>query len=263
LGRLKLLIGFLLFCPFVFAQTTVSKKMEGIVKSKDGDVAAVHVLNTSSSKATITNINGYFSIPVKLNDTLVFSAVQYKKKTMVISEKMLSSSLLTVYLLEALNQLDEVVVMPYNLTGNLGTDLGNMDVKAVSASSLGLPNANVKVLRQSERLLSHAEAGGPMFAPTTINVHKILNRISGRTKRLKKRVARDQKYERTQTVRESYEDSIFKTRLKIPLEKIDDFMYFCEVDETFDALLASKDELRLWDFLILKSKAYRKNNNLD
>lgn len=253
----------LLICYFAPAQTTVTKKLEGVVKNKDGDVASVHVLNTSSNKATITNVNGFFSIPVLLNDTLVFSAVQFKKKTMVVSAKMLSSSLLTIYLEDALTQLDEVVVRPYNLSGNLGTDLGNMDVKGVSATSLGLPNTHVKVLRQSERLLSHAEAGGPMFTPTTINVHKILNRISGRTKMLRKRVARDQKYARTETVRNSYEDSIFSVELKIPAEKIDDFMYFCEVDDTLDELLKSKDQLRLWDFLILKSKAYRKNNNLD
>lgn len=53
--------------------------MEGKVYSKDGDVAATHVLNITSKRATITNISGFFAIQVQLNDTLVFSAVQFKK----------------------------------------------------------------------------------------------------------------------------------------------------------------------------------------
>ena len=51
--------------------------------------------------------------------------------------------------------------------------------------------------------------------------------------------------------------------LKIPMEKIDDFMYFCEVDENFQEAVKSQDKLRIWDVIMNKSRAYRKNNDLD
>ena len=38
------------------------------------------VSNITRNKGTITDIKGYFEISVRLNDTLVFSAVQYKRK---------------------------------------------------------------------------------------------------------------------------------------------------------------------------------------
>lgn len=56
-------------------------------------------------------------IPVRLNDTLVFSAVQFKRKEIVVTEEVLNTRLLFVPLQDVLTELQEVVVMPYNLTG--------------------------------------------------------------------------------------------------------------------------------------------------
>jgi hypothetical protein len=47
------------------------------------------------------------------------------------------------------------------------------------------------------------------------------------------------------------------------MERIDDFMYFCEVDEAFQDAIASEDKLQILDIMIRKSRAYRENNDLD
>ena len=96
-----------------------------------------------------------------------------------------------------------------------------------------------------------------------IPLNPILNAISGRTKMLKNRVNIDNTYARTQRVQEFYADSIFKADLKIPYEKIDDFMYFCEVDSVFQATVDTRDKLKIWEFLVKKSVIYRDNNDLD
>jgi len=51
--------------------------------------------------------------------------------------------------------------------------------------------------------------------------------------------------------------------LKIPEENFYEFIQFCESDKKFYNLAEGNDELELWDFLIQKSIAYRKNNELD
>lgn len=243
----------------VFAQDIMaqdfSKTLEGKVYSEDGDVAATHVLNTTTKKAAITDINGYFSIAVSLNDTLVFSAVQYKRKEVVVHAGILESSFLSVPLEESNIALDEVIVMPYNLTGELGRDMNNMDVEpVVSASSLGLPNAHVRIPTQAERSLYAATANPIMsFDP-------LINAITGRTKMLKKRVARDIKYNKSQQLRTQFADSLFVLQLKIPLGKIDDFLYFCEVDANFNTIVDSQDLFAIWEFIKQKSVVYRKNN---
>ncbi len=241
------------------AQTLFSKKIEGKVYSKDGDVAATHVLNTTSKKATITDSNGYFSIMAKLNDTLVFSAVQFKKKTVVVTVNVLESKLLYVPLEETLTQLDEVIVMPYNLSGDMTKDLAGMQIEPiVTASTLGLPNAYVIPPTKAERELFEATSGGGL-----IPLNPILNGISGRTKMLKNRIARNEKYERTLRVRAFYADSLYQKEFKIPEDNIANFMYFCEVDPDFQAIVDSRDRFRIWEFMRKKSLVYRENNELD
>lgn len=256
-NRLVYVIGFV--GTFVFSQTSPSKTLEGKVTSLDGDVAATHVMNVTANKATITNNNGFFAITVTLNDTLVFSAVQFKEKIVVVSRDILESDLLSVPLLDELTELDEVIVTPYNLTGDISKDI--LIIKTgpvVTAESLGLPNAHVRIPTKSERELYAATSGGGLLPVTPL-----LNAISGRTKMLKERVARNKLYDRTERVRDFYADSVYRTKLGIPEIKIDDFLYFCEIDTEFQTLVDAHDVLRIWSYMEKRSRAYRKNNNLE
>lgn len=247
------------------AQTFGPKMVKGVVTAKDKDVTGVVIQNISTEKATITDFEGNFSILAKLNDTLVFSAIQFKRKIIPISQELLQSTTITIPMEEFVNELREVVVNPYNLSGRLDADLNVLKLeKDVSAEALGLPNAHQKIPTQSERRLQQATYGkfnlGMILTPP---LDPIINAITGRTKMLKNRVKIEKTYARTQQVQNLYVDSLFVTELKIPFEKIDDFMYFCEVDPSFQKMVATKDELRIWEFLMQKSSAYRENNDLD
>ncbi len=90
-----------------------------------------------------------------------------------------------------------------------------------------------------------------------------MNRVNGKTQMLKKRVALDEAYANVKQVEESFMDSLLINQLKIPKENFYDFIYFCESDESFKIRLEENDELKLWQFLIDKSKAYRKSNGLE
>ena len=260
MGKNNLLIVGLFLAPFFGgAQDFFSDKIEGRVYSKDGDVAATHVLNLTTQRATITDVSGFFTIPAKLNDTIVFSAIQYKRKEIVVTLSLLESKLLLIPLEEALNELDEVVVMPYNLSGDISRDLNSMGAEpVVTASTLGLPNAYVKPVTKAERELYTATSGGGI-----IPLFPVINGITGRTKMLKDRIKRNEKYARTERVRAYYVDSLYTTELKIPESKVDEFLYFCEVDANFQAVVDTHDRLAIWEFLRKKSKVYRENNKLD
>lgn len=255
---LLLFIGLCAISTYGYGQRLGEKTIEGKVYSKDGDVAATHVLNTTTKKATITNTDGFFTIVVHLNDTLVFSAVQYKRKDIVISSAILESSFLSIPLEESNIALDEVIVMPYNLSGDLSRDMGNMTTAAVvTSSTLGLPNAYVKIPTKAERQLFEATSGGG-FIP----LFPIINGISGRTKQLKELVASQKKYARTERVKSFYQDSVYVKALNIPQEKLNDFFYFCEIDPVFSMLVETGDQLKLWDYLKVKSLHYLENNGL-
>lgn len=251
-------IFFLLFILIVTtasAQNVYFSKLVGKVTNLDKGVSDVHVMNISSDRATITDADGRFSIATKLNDTIVFSAVQFKRKSLIVSAVMLESTSIVVPLDEFINELDEVVVRPYNLSGDLSRDMNSMTTdKVYVASTLGLPNAYVKPITQAARKLNEATTGGGL-----VPLNPIINAISGRTKYLKKVLASQEKYARTIRVREYYADSLFVKHLNIPESKIDDFMYFCEVDTAFASVVDSHDRLKIWEYLKLRSNAYRQD----
>jgi len=250
---------FLLYCVTILAQDPGDGSLLGRVVDKGEAVADVHVLNISAGKATITNEEGYFALPAQKGDTLLFSAVQLKRTVLVVTPAMLQSQGIIVPIDEYVNVLDEVVVMPYNLTGDISRDLQQMPGdKVLVASTLGLPNAYVKPATQTERKLHEATTGGGI-----VPLNPVINAISGRTRYLKEMLAVERTYARTQRVRNFYPDSLFVIELKIPETKIADFMYYCEVDTLFQGVVDTADRLQIWEFLKRKSQHYRKNNSLD
>ena len=256
--RSNILICILFSSVTVVSQTGESKRLEGRVFSDDGDVAATHVLNLTTQRATITDNNGFFTIPVNFLDTLEFSAVQYKKKIIVINSSILESKFVTIELEDALTELDEVTVTPYNLSGDLTKDLSTLTLDpVVTASTLGLPNAYVRIPTKAERELQAATANPIMsFDP-------LINAITGRTKMLKKRVERNKLYDRTKRVRDFFTDEEYVEGLQIPIGKIDDFLYYCEVDSRFQSIVDTHDRIAIWEYMREKSILYRENNSLD
>lgn len=219
----------------------------------------ITIQNSTARRATITDFDGNFSIQVREGDTLVFSAIQFKRKVLPVSRALMGSPFLQIPMEEFVNELQEVTVQPFGLSGDIEKDLTGLQLdKDVSAKALGLPNAEVKIITQSERKLYEATTGVGI-----VPLNPILNAITGRTRMLKNRIKIDRTYERTLKVQRDFADSIFLAEFKIPKTRMDDFMYFCEVDDEFQRLVSERDQLKIWSYLLDRSKLYRKNNGLE
>ena len=241
------------------AQALPERELLGQVIADDKNVADVHVMNTSLGKATITNESGRFRLSVRLGDTLLFYAIQFRRRSFIITQEIYDARVIAVPLEEFVNELEEVVLRPYDLSGDLGKDMQQINTEGVvSATILGLPNSYHKPPTQAERKLFEATTGGGL-----VPLNPILNAITGRTKYFKKILQTQSVYARTERVREFYADSLFVLDLRIPSEHIDDFMYYCEVDPGFSGIVDSKDRLQIWEFLREKSGSYREVNELD
>ena len=239
--------------------------IQGKVVSQNKDVTGVTIQNITAQRASITDFEGNFSIRVRVGDTLVFSAVQFKRKEVPVTNALINSAFVQIPMEEFVNELREVTVQPFGLSGDIEKDLTGLQLKKdVSAEALGLPNAHRRIPTQSERKLQEATAGkfnvGMVLNPP---ISALLNEITGRSKMLRNRVKVDKRYAQTQAVQQSVEDSLFLRELGIPKEKIADFMYFCEVDDEFQQLVQQEDQLKLWSYLQRRSKIYRKNNGMD
>jgi len=104
---MKQLISIFFFCPtFTFAQ----KKVTGKVVSS-GDVEGIHVFNQTLQNYTITNVNGEFEIPMSINDTVVFSAIKYELKTVILTKENIKNDFLEVLLIEKKTSLMKYILV--------------------------------------------------------------------------------------------------------------------------------------------------------
>src|SRR5690606_2426196 len=221
----------------------------------------IHCLNISFRKEILKDRKGYIPIPNELNDILLFSIIQFKKKEIKIDAKILKNGSLDVLLEKQVVELEEVILTLGNLTGSLEEDIQNIEIEpAVSSKTLSLPNAGANVMTQSERRLYTARTWD--FRGAAVKIDPLINAISGRTKMLRNRVKLENKTVKYNKVFENYDDSLIAIKLKIPVEKIYNFYYYCEMDSTFDSIINLNNKGLMWMFIIKKSEEYRKNNGL-
>ena len=218
------------------------------------------MINQTTQKSTVTNQTGYFQIEVKLNDTLLFSVVQYKIKSLVIAPEIYIQEEILVKLEEKVNELPDVVVRPFNLSGNLTSDVKNINTdNIVNASTLGLPNADVPIPTQSERKLYTATDWN--FEYNKVKLDPLINAISGRTKMLKNKIKLEKEEDLVEKIIKDFGEDFFVIGLQIPENKIYEFLYFSASHERFTTVAKSGSAFDITNFLKAMSGQFLKQLN--
>lgn len=235
------------------------EELKGQLIAND-DVEGIHILNKSAAKFAISEEDGSFKILAKVNDTLFVSSLKYQNKDVVLIQEIIDAELISIQLEEKINALDKVIVGKI-LTGSLQSDLENSDAKTeVNFYDLGIPGNTKLQLTQNERKLHDADAGpmGYIGLGFGVNFHKLLNKISGRTKKLKAIVELDDRDRCINRLRADYESIIFETDSLSETLK-NEYFLFCQEGETFLALCNEKNEMKLLEYMQQKLIAYREN----
>ena len=123
----------LLLLIFIFASfKTFSQKDSLTVKNLKGQIihastkkylSAAHILNLNTVEGTITNDNGYFEIPTKINDTVLVSYLGYASIKLRITNDLLKGNELLIALYEKPEEIKEVVIKSTKLIGVLEIDV--------------------------------------------------------------------------------------------------------------------------------------------
>lgn len=235
-NKLLVILFFSFFTPFIFSQET---EILGKVKSPL-DVENIHVINKTAQKFTTTNVYGEFKITASLNDTIVFSSIQHKLLSILVDTEIITNKTIVVTLEEQLNALDQVVVGKL-LSGDISSDIGNVDGEPITAKKAGIPSYQGPPKTQSERKLNEATTGGG-FIP----LFPIINAISGRTKKLKTQVKLEEKETLMYSLKARLSEYLFQMN---PLEADYQMEFFYAVSEEPDFMTKCKNQS---DMLILE-----------
>jgi hypothetical protein len=212
----KLLL--LLIVQVTFGQIEMAKEIRGKITSDSAAVDRINIVNVSTQKATVSDVNGFFTIPVKEGDILAFTAVNLETLRKKINKQDVLGTVISVIMIPKSIVLKEVVV----------------NESTVTAESLGIIPYGQKKYTPAERKLYTATSGG--------GIDGLLNTISGRKAMLKKEIIIEKKEQLLARIDVLFEDKYYTETLKIPSDYIRGFQYYCVDDSSFANALRAKNK---------------------
>jgi len=227
-----------------------------VVVPLDGEVSQIEVINQNSEEGTVTNEYGQFGISVKDGDGLRFKAVQYQNFTVIVDENIVQKKKMTIRINNEINTLDEVIVKPYDLEGNI-----EVDAKKVKTNYFEAPESET-VINEYEGMqpsirsqtLTENYTTEERFIKNGLNIANIFREILS-----SKEVSEDHTLPRNVDVmvRKMYKDSFFKENLDVDESNINQFIFFVEDKGLTKQMLRKENELDLVEFLIEKSEEFK------
>lgn len=230
----------LLFAVNLSAQDDGREILRGQVLYRGSNVPNENVINSSTGRATITGDDGRFAIRAKVGDQLVFTAVNYQLEIVVVSLEIMNKKRLVVEVDEKVTELDEVVVSPENQERFL--EVQNEDFKQYEYE--------IDRASEVENIAQSQTVRGMRDGLNFVNIFKALfqpneqNTVERRPLKV------------SEVLRQIYDDEFFVVDLRLPQDKIDAFLLYCDEEMGSQDLLRKDSEFQLIDFLVTHSKTF-------
>ncbi|MGO3260831.1 MAG: hypothetical protein ACTIK4_04240 [Mesonia sp.] len=251
------LLIFLLNLSFAQAQIENRVFIKGQV-SVDSymDADDINIYNMNTTEGAATSKYGEFIIKVGLNDRLMISSIQYQTFIVIVDEGVLENKTINIKISEAVNELDEVTLKPYDLSGNVQADvtkIKTVGVNRTKLSSLEMVNTYNYKFRDDKDSKVDNIAIDKGYLTNGLNFANMFRTIFKNKSKGKDANTEDIDV----AVRKVYNDDFFKQNLDIKKENINEFIFYAQENGLEERLLEEDNELDFIEFLIEKSKAYK------
>jgi hypothetical protein len=270
--KIKLLNLFLLISFVSFAQMGERELVVGKIKSDSLEVENITVFNVSSNIGAITDIDGKFSIKVREKDTLVIQGLAYLSTKYIIQKSDLDRDVLEIYLKTRINELNEVEVSPYTLTGMLAVD--TKKIKTYTPDFSGIDFSKMKPNDIRDTKPTNSAMPQTMSTLTGIDLKLIFGTIGKGISKLigndtKKISASEKAFNArrlkevaskpfAEHMKELFSNHFFINQLEIKNVDIPMFLAFSETTpQELVEYLKPENHLKLVEYLIFKAEAFK------
>lgn len=267
--RNNILLFFILVITQIgFSQGIERKVLRGKIIADSLEVENLTVYNITSNVGAITDVDGKFSINARATDTLFIQGLSYDSKRYVLTDKDFWLPVLEIKLHVKITELNEIIITPYTLTGDLKEDTKRIQVYGEGFSKIDM---RIKHYEDDVRMGTPINTALPnQFAPTGISFLPLINGLSsllgvkGDPKKNSERVFEERRIRDLQSksfsehMLERFSHNFFVKTLKIKNEDIPMFMSFAELNVyELSPLLKAENELKLIEYLINKSEEFK------
>jgi hypothetical protein len=254
------LIAFLMFLTFGMAQNIDRVEISGKVIVDANDVEGLTVTNTTSKRIAVTDMNGEFLLLVALNDKLEISALQFETVYLVVTKEIIASKQLTVFLNERLTALDEVVILPFSLTGDLAFDLNKIKIHNPKFENFYFreidiennPEAEIYYQKVENTILNKGTFyNGVDFVKIT---NWLIKPLFGTNNTSDENIdIVDSNYD---VLRDTYTKDFISSSFNIPEDDVEAFIAFAEANNTDTTLYENGKDIELIEYLVNQSKLF-------
>jgi hypothetical protein len=260
----KLIVTLLLLLPLIgFSQKLNPRQiLHGMVVADSLAVDNLTVKNNTSRINAITDDKGMFTLYARATDTLYFSGINFRSAYLVLTETHFLQDLLVIRLDVNVTMLDEVVITPNVLSGNLEGDSKKTKTLNIASAMTSVHestkyNINRNTYDSAVNGALPTQVQGSQL--TGVNFVRIYETFF---KKRKKKVNSGEIYSLEgsksfpESVKARFTYNFFTQMLRIPKDEIGLFLNFADAGDTSSALLDPKKEFELTDYLVQKSKDY-------
>ena len=239
----KIVIFILLSFSFVAFSQEKRVILRGKLMYRNSNVIAANVINNTNQNNTITDTNGEFEILAGVGDEIIFSSVEFKIRTVKITEEIMKKNRLVVEVNERVNFLDEVVISPDNTDKFL--DLKEEEFKKVDYLDDKSTAVENEIIRQNQLYRGI----------NIVNVAKLLAKV-----------LRDGKMEEEIKLTPSkalplvFDKNFFVSDLGLKNFEIIGFLELMDKKQEIKSLLKKNKEFELIEYLFNESKKFKNSS---
>ena len=166
--RNNILLFFILVITQIgFSQGIERKVLRGKIVADSLEVENLTVYNITSNVGAITDVDGKFSINARATDTLFIQGLSYDSKRYILTDKDFWLPVLEIKLHVKITELNEIIITPYTLTGDLKEDTKRIQVYGEGFSKIYI---RIKHYEDEVRMRTPINTAMPnQFAPKGIS----------------------------------------------------------------------------------------------
>ena len=223
------------------SSTIFSQNLVAIVENSSDNkpISSVHVINLTQVVGVITDKEGKFEIPAKLNDTLYLSYLGFKSIKVRVTNDLLKFENSKIQLTELAYALEEVIVKPYELTGYLEIDAKNVPVSQSFRYSIpGLPSRGYEGGSRNSGAFS--KVINSIFNP----VDFLYNLFGKNPRQLKKLKQMKEDYRIRELLSSKFDRETLVELLQIQRVDIDEILRNCNFSDSF---IETANDLQILD----------------
>lgn len=251
--KIKLLLFLLLITGSLAAQKLPREILNGRLVAQSMSVDDILVTNKTAKTAAVSSQDGSFQIMVRVKDTLVFSGFNFPRQVLILNESDLKFKILEIKLESQAANLDEVVINPNALSGNLKEDSDNIKITRVATNINNLRTVDGIYFDDTQSSPDNKLMPGYLDDTYMVDFAKIGRKLVRSFKRSEAEKNRNKDVSRFSViVQNRFSEEFFRNTLKINQAELIPFLNFCEKDPKAQELLVNATDFELIKFLEAK-----------